>query len=98
MVEGRAGARKWGDEDEAKKVMKAARLTNDEIYTQKLLTAPAAEKLIAKKKPKVWTKLKPLITQAAGKPSLAPASDSRPAVKVASADAFKDESGISDLL
>jgi hypothetical protein len=98
MVEGRAGARKWGDEAEAKKVMKAARMKNDEIYTQKLLTAPAAEKLIAKKKPKVWTKLKVLITQTVGKPSLAPASDGRPAVKVASADAFKDESGISDLL
>lgn len=101
LVEGRMGARKWSDEEAARKVMKGARMKDAEIYTKKLLTAPAAEKVIAKKKPKVWTKLKALITQAAGKPSLAPESDNRPALKIAETEAFSDvtaDDDMSDLL
>jgi hypothetical protein len=94
LVEGRMGSRKWESEEAAMTVMKAARMKQDEMYSRKLLTAPAAEKAIAKKKPKVWLKLKGLITQSAGKPSLAPESDKRPALKISSTEAFGDVSGL----
>ena len=98
LVEGRMGARKWSDEDEARDIMKKARFKDDEMYTKKLLTAPQAEKYIKKKKPRVWTRLTALITQERGKPSLAPESDGRPALTVATAEAFHDQHSIDDLL
>ncbi len=104
LVQGRAGARKWSDEEAAKKVLKGARYKDTEIYSKKLLTAPQTEKLVAKAKPKVWKKLEALIEQAEGKPALAPESDSRPALKVAESEAFKDittdaaDNDMSDLL
>lgn len=101
LVQGKKGRRGWSDEDDAKKVMKGARIKDAEMYTKKLITAPAAEKVLSKTKPKVWTKLKALITQADGKPSLAPESDGRPALTISSSEAFSDttvDDDMSDLL
>ena len=97
LVEGRAGKRTWSDESAAERIMKGARMKSDEMYTKKLLTLPAAEKALKKKKPKVWTKLVRLVTQAVGKPSLAPEDDRRPALEISSTESFHDESDMSDL-
>ena len=72
-------------------------MKSDEMYTKKLLTLPAAEKALKKKKPKVWTKLVRLVTQAVGKPSLAPEDDRRPALEISSTESVHDESDMSDL-
>lgn len=99
QVAGKKGARKFGDNDEAEKIMKSARFKSDEMYSKKLLTAPAAEKLCKKlKKPKIWNRLAALIVQPDGAPGLAPESDPRPAL--ITKDAFEDvtEDDFSDLL
>lgn len=78
LVAGRKGARKWGDEAAAETALKKMRLKQDEMYSFKLITPPQAETLLKKENPKRWATLQPLITQADGKPHVAPASDSRP--------------------
>lgn len=94
MVQGKMGNRKFSSDAEAEKIMKAARIKSDDMYTRKLLTFPAAEKAFAKGKPKVWTRLKALLTQAEGAPGIAPESDARPALVVADADSFGDVTGV----
>lgn len=76
LVEGRKGSRKWSDESEVETAMKGLRLKAGEMYTKKLITAPQAEKLL-KNSPDKWEKLSGLITQAEGKPSVAPETDKR---------------------
>jgi hypothetical protein len=98
LVEGRRGNRQWKDEKEAEKVMKAARIKKDEMYSFKLLSFPQAEKKFAKAKPKLWPRLSALMTQNPGKPAIAPEEDPAPAVTVATEDQFKDQSDISDLV
>jgi hypothetical protein len=83
LVEGRRGPRKWADEAEAEKVFKSFRLRQDEMYDLKLISPTTAEKLL-KGNPKRWDKVEDLITQSDGKPSVAPVSDKRPALAVAS--------------
>jgi hypothetical protein len=92
LVAGRAGARKWINEDEALKVLKRARLKNDEVYDLKLISPTKAEKLLAKEKPRVWKKVSALVTQSEGGLSLAPEEDKRPAQKAprAVAEDFDD--------
>ena len=91
QVAGKKGARKFSSDEEAEKIMKAARFKSDEMYSKKLLTAPATEKLCKKlKKPKIWNKLAALIVQADGAPGLAPESDPRDALITTAA--FEDVS------
>lgn len=78
LVEGKKGNRNWRDEDEAEKVMKAAKLTQSEMYNFNLLTPAKLEKNL-KAKPKIWDKLSGLIIQKQGQPSVAPVNDPRPA-------------------
>lgn len=61
--------------------MKALRLKADDMYDKKLISPTTAEKLL-KTDPKKWDKLKELITRASGKPSVAPATDKRPALAI----------------
>lgn len=91
LVAGRAGPRKWVDEAEAERLMRRARLKQDEMFEKKLVTPTKAERLLAEK-PRVWTKLNQLVTQSEGSLSLAPETDKRPAQKppVAVADDFDD--------
>ncbi|MEI6724433.1 MAG: DUF2800 domain-containing protein [Betaproteobacteria bacterium] len=88
VVQGKQGNRQFGDEKDADNFIKRY-LSADDRYTKKLITAPQAEKLLkaikedptAKVKPlttKAWETFKGLITQKAGGPSVAPASDPRP--------------------
>ena len=89
LVEGKQGNRAWVDQDKVEAAMKAMRLKVDDMYDKKLISPTTAEKLL-KQDPKKWEKLKELITRASGKPSVASATDKRPALAVhtATADEF----------
>lgn len=80
LVQGKRGNRKFTNEDTVANVMKTARMKQDEMYSYKLISPTAAEKLLQKERPKVWAKLQPHIGQAEGKPHVAPVSDPRPAL------------------
>jgi hypothetical protein len=94
LVEGRRGARKWLDENVAEAALKTMRLKKEEMYDFKLISPTTAEKVIAKASPVRWKKLENLIVRSDGKPSVAPASDPRPTIKIEDAVAgFDDVSG-----
>lgn len=82
LVEGRRGQRKWADEAEVIATLKGFRLKQDEMFEMSVISPAKAEKLL-KETPKRWTKVQTLITQAEGKPTVAPESDKRPALVVA---------------
>jgi hypothetical protein len=67
LYEGKQGSRGWSDETQAEAILKKSRVPADEMYTKKVISYPAAEKLL-KSKPKVWAKLAPLVNRADGKP------------------------------
>ena len=89
LVEGRQGARSWTSEEEAEAALKAMRLKVDQMYDFKLISPTTAEKVLKEANPRKWTKLQPLIGRSDGKPSVAPASDKRPALSMAIADSFE---------
>ena len=93
LVEGRRGARAWDDEDAAEALLKKFQLKHDEMYNYKVISPTQAEKLKDAKVigPRQWPQLQERIRQNEGKPSVAPAKDKRPALKLASVDDFKDE-------
>lgn len=92
VVEGNKGKRTWSDVKVAEQAMLTMRLRADVMYDRSLISPTAAEKLLAKvdKKGNVvregvlgvrqWNKLKELISRKDGNPTLAPASDPRPAL------------------
>ena len=90
LVAGRKGNRAWVDAAEAEQIMKKSfRLRDDDMYTKVLISPVAAEKLL-KDTPKRWARVQDLITRGEGKPSVAPATDNRPALAIASiADEFR---------
>lgn len=89
LVEGRQGARSWTDEGEAEAALKAMRLKVDQMYDFKLISPTTAEKLLSESNKRKWAKLQPLIGRSDGKPSVAPASDKRPALSMAIAEHFE---------
>lgn len=90
LVEGRQGARSWTDEAEAEAALKAMRLKVNQMYDFKLISPTTAEKILKEANPRKWNKLQPLIGRSDGKPSVAPASDKRPALSVAIAEQFEE--------
>ena len=66
LFKGKMGNRKWTSEAEAEEALKAARLKIDEMYDRKVISPTAAEKLLAKDKPRVWKKLQDFITRSEG--------------------------------
>lgn len=85
LVEGKKGNRQWGDKDEAaKELTKGGRLKADQAFEKTPISPTKAEKLL-KDRPKIWSKIAPLIVQPDGRPSVAPESDKRPAYQIASA-------------
>jgi hypothetical protein len=90
LVEGRMGNREFEDEEVAEAEMKSMRLKVDEMYNKKLISATQAEKLLKESNPRKWAKLQKLIVQRQGKPSVAPASDKRPALSMAIAEQFEE--------
>ncbi len=90
LVQGKRGARSWTEAAEAEKLLKGMRLKVDQMYTFKLITPTAAEKLLADQ-PKRWNKLKAIIGQSEGAISVASINDKRPAIVVTPpADDFDD--------
>jgi hypothetical protein len=69
LAEGRRGHRAWKNTVAAEDTMKSFRLKSDDMYTRKLISPTAAEKLL-KESARRWTKLKELIFQPAGNPSV----------------------------
>jgi Protein of unknown function (DUF2800) len=93
LVEGRRGSRKWSDEKAAEETLKAMRVKHDQMYDYSVISPTSAEKLAKAEVigPRQWPKLQALITQSDGKPSVAPASDKRPAITVTpTVDEFDD--------
>ena len=90
LVAGRKGNRAWADAAEAERLMKKSfRLRDDDMYDRTLISPTAAEKLL-KDTPKRWARVQDLIQRGEGKPSVAPATDKRPALAIASvADEFR---------
>lgn len=90
LIQGKRGNRKWTSEEEVEALLKSMRLKQDEMYDFKLISPTTAEKLL-KESPKRWTKVQALITQAEGRPTIAPESDKRPALTITNvADEFSD--------
>lgn len=94
LVLGKAGARRWTDAELAETTLKSMRLKQEQMYDFTVISPTSAEKLAPKLdkegKPKPgqtetplgarqWAKLQPLIKRADPSPSVAPASDPRPA-------------------
>lgn len=82
IVQGKQGNRAWTNKLEVEEVMKSMRLKQDEMYDMSIISPTTAEKLLAKDSPRRWTKLQQYITRSAGKPSVAPLSDKRPALEM----------------
>lgn len=83
LVEGR-GSRDWIDEDVAEKAIKRT-LGAKEAYVKKLISPPQAEKIVGKDHLLLGPKY---VTKSAGKPTLVPESDKRPALVVDVSDGF----------
>ena len=93
LVQGKKGNRKWTNEAEAEITLKAMRVKHEQMYDYSVISPTSAEKLAKAEVigPRQWPKLQALITQAEGKPSVAPETDKRPAlVMSAVADDFTD--------
>jgi len=91
LVEGKRGHRKWVNPDEAELQLRSMRLKVEEMFELKLISPTTAEKLAKAGTigPRQWKKLQEQYAQSQGKPSVAPASDKRPALTVAAtADDF----------
>jgi hypothetical protein len=99
VVEGKLGHRKWTDPAAVEAELKTMRLKEAEMYDFKLISPTTAEKLAKAKVigPRQWPKLKTMYSQTKGKPHVAPATDSRPALVLTPAvDDFSDVSSVSD--
>jgi hypothetical protein len=81
LVQGRKGPRDWKDEAEAEAMLKSFRFKKDEMYDYSVISPTSAEKLL-KAEPRRWAKMLPLIKQSDGRPSVAPATDPRPAIEI----------------
>lgn len=90
LVEGKRGNRKWADEAEAVAMFKSFRFKKDEMYDLSLISPAKAEKVL-KGNPGRLQRMNALTVRSAGKPSVAPATDKRPALSpAATADEFDD--------
>lgn len=71
-------------------MLKSMRLKQEEMYDFSLISPTTAEKVL-KGTPKRWKRIEPLITRSPGKPSVADASDKRPALDIKpTADDFEE--------
>lgn len=91
LVAGRTGNRDWKDAAAVEDMMKKTfRMRDDQVYDQKLISPTKAEKVF-KENPKRWANLQEQIVRGEGKPSVAPATDKRPAMDIKPvSDDFRD--------
>ncbi len=87
LVQGKRGNRAWGDPAVAEESLKKMRLKHDQIYNYSLASPTAIEWVFKQGDlgPRQWAKVQDLITQAEGRPSVAPDSDKRPALVTSAA-------------
>ena len=92
LVEGRRGHRSWLDNTEAEAAMKAMRVKKDDMYKMSLISPTDAEKLYKSGGigARQWPKIEALITRSAGKPSVAPVTDKRPALIINPLEGLED--------
>lgn len=76
LVKGKA-SRKWTDDAAVEKYLRKKRLKVGEIFNQKLITPPQAEKFLGETK---YVDMTDLVIKSEGKPALATESDKRPAL------------------
>ncbi len=91
LVQGRTGNRDWKDPKVVEEMMKKTfRMRDDQVYDFKLISPTKAEKAF-KENPKRWANLQEQIVRSEGKPSVAPATDKRPAMDIKPVmDDFRD--------
>lgn len=84
LVQGKRGNRQWSDAAQAEDALKRMRVKHEQMFEYKLISPTTAEKLAKAEVigPRQWPALQALITQSEGKPSVAPASDPRPAIEI----------------
>lgn len=88
LVAGRS-SRGWGlSPEEIEALWTEKGLSADDLFEKKMRTMPAAEK-VAGKKNEIW-KVEGLVVKSAGKPTLAPGSDPRPALVLDPNAEFED--------
>jgi hypothetical protein len=88
LVTGKKGNRRWADEKAVEKLFKSFRLKQEEMFDLSLISPTRAEKILTSAR---WTKVQQHIAQSDGKPSVAPATDRRPALVVSNvAEEFRD--------
>jgi hypothetical protein len=78
LVQGRQSNKAWADEDDAALALELAGVSQEDLWTRKLVTPAAAEKLVGKKAAK---DLAQYVTRKPGVPALVPASDKRQAIE-----------------
>lgn len=100
LVQGKRGNRAWFSKVEAEELFKSFRLKHEEMYDYTLISPTSAEKLLKKESPVRWKRAQALVTQAEGKPSVAPVSDPREPYQVANTAADFDvvQENIDDLV
>jgi hypothetical protein len=82
IVEGKLGNRSWTDPAKVEEIFKKSfRLKDADAYDQKLISPTTAEKLL-KGSPGKWERVSAFITRKPGSPSVAPATDKRPALEI----------------
>lgn len=86
LVDGKEGNRQWIDEDAVVAHFGAA-LGHDKMYTKKVISPAALEKIIGKKNAAV--QLAPFVTRKPGHKTIARCTDPRPIAATAAQDAFK---------
>jgi hypothetical protein len=82
LVQGRRGSRTWKNDDDVADTLKKWGLSVEQRFDLKLISPTTAEKLVKAGTigPRRWAELQERITQAEGKPTVAPSSDKRPAI------------------
>lgn len=92
LVRGRAGARKWSDEQTADDLLAGFSVSTEDRYERKLLSPTSVEKLYKGGliNDEQWEQLKKLVTRSEPKLILASDSDKREAVTVDTASQFDD--------
>lgn len=81
LVRGRRGPRRWADEEQVEELFKSFRLTQDQMYTRKLISPKQSEPYFTDN-PRRWNKLEQFITQSDGPISVAKKDDKRPAIEI----------------
>lgn len=97
LVAGKKGNRAWSDEAEAEALLKAMKVKHDAMYQYKLVSPTTAATLAADGVigPRQWPRVQALITQADGKPAVAPESDKHPALVTSAESDFQDVTDLS---